>query len=97
MPASTANPAETDFEVRTSVDTVVVLFRPTVSYYTFNRFTNSRDIAEFGPLSPHPRVRHVRYTGRGGGTGRYSAPEVQAMAFNLALQTVRQAPDGAPS
>jgi hypothetical protein len=82
-------PVEADFELRTYAEAVVVLFRPTISYYTFHRFSESKDIAEFGPLSPHPRSRHM---GKAGGTGHCLAPDVQAMAFQLALQAVRQDP-----
>lgn len=81
------HPAEADFEVRISAEAVMVLFRPTISYYTFSRLAHSRDMAEFGPLSPDPDVRHA---GRAGGTGHYLAPEVQAMAFHLALQAVKR-------
>jgi hypothetical protein len=85
------HPVEADFEVRLSADTVVVLFRPTVSYYTFSRLAHPRDIAEFGPLSPDPHIQHVRRTSRAGGTGHYLASEVQAVAFRLALRTLRPA------
>src|SRR5262249_2516172 len=80
-------PVGADFEVRTYAEAVVVLFLPTISHYTFNRFANTGDMAEFGPLSPHPRVRH---TNRAAGTGHYLASEVQAMAFRLALEAVRR-------
>jgi hypothetical protein len=80
-------PTESDFEVRTSETGVEVFFRPTVSYYTFNRFAHRKDIADFGPLSPDPRVRHA---GPSGGTGNYPAPDVLTMAFRLASQAARQ-------
>jgi hypothetical protein len=77
------HPTESDFEVRTSETGVEVFFRPTISHYTFDRFADHRDIADFGPLSPDPRVRHA---GPSGGTGNYPAAEVLAMAFRLALE-----------
>lgn len=76
-------PTETDFEVRTSETAVEVFFRPTFSYYTFNRFADRKDIAEFGPLSPDPRLRHASPSGD---TGNYPATEVLAMAFRMALE-----------
>jgi hypothetical protein len=77
------HPRKSDFEVRRSDTAVEVLFRPTISHYTFNRFADHRDIADFGPLSPDPRVRHA---GPSRDTGNYPAPEVLAMAFRLALE-----------
>jgi len=81
------HPTESDFEVRTSEAGVEVFFRPTISHYTFNRFADHRDIADFGPLSPDPRVRHA---GPSGGTGNYPAAEVLATAFRLALEAARR-------
>jgi hypothetical protein len=75
-------PAETDFVVEVFEDTVVARFRPTQSIYIFARFTTDRDIAEFGPVSPDPVVQHAS---RSTGTRRYSAAEVQAMAYGLAM------------
>jgi hypothetical protein len=81
------HPTESDFEVRTSETDIEVFFRPTSSYYTFNRFVEHKDIVEFGPLSPDPRVRH---TGRSGDTGPYRSPEIRAMAFRLASEAARR-------
>jgi len=53
----------------------------------FSRLADHRDIADFGPLSPDPSVRHA---GTGGGTGNYPAAEVLAMAFRLALESARR-------
>jgi hypothetical protein len=50
---------ESEFEVIPSDGAVEVLFIPTSSHYTFSRLSNRRDIAEFGLLSPDPRVRHA--------------------------------------
>jgi hypothetical protein len=81
------HPTKKDFEVRISETAVEVIFKPTNSHYTFNRFANPKDVVEFGPLSPDPRIRHA---GRRGDVGNYLAPEVLAMAFRLALETVRR-------
>lgn len=79
-------PRETDFEITVSETQVAVLFWPTRSLYTFDRFASARDFDEFGPISPDPVVRHAS---RGGGTRNYLAPEVQAMAFRLAVAAVQ--------
>jgi hypothetical protein len=77
------HPTKKDFEVRISETAVEVIFKPTNSHYTFNRFANPKDVVEFGPLSPDPRIRHAE-------VGNYLAPEVLASAFRLALETVRR-------
>jgi hypothetical protein len=74
-------PRETDFEITVSEAEVAVMFWPTRSLYAFSRFTSARDVAEFGPVSPDPVVRHAS---RSGGTRHFMAAEVQAMAFRLA-------------
>jgi hypothetical protein len=79
------DPLETDFQVTISEATVEVFFWPTKSQYTFNRFDHSKDIAEFGSLSPDPLVRHASVRR---GTGHYSAAEVRALAFRLALRAL---------
>jgi hypothetical protein len=79
---SQKHPSEADFEVKISEATVEVLFKPTRSHYTFGRFVERKDILEFGPLSPDPRIRHA---GPHGSTGAYLASEILAMAFRLAL------------
>jgi hypothetical protein len=81
------HPIQSDFEVRISETAVEVIFKPTNSHYTFNRFANPKDVLEFGPLSPDPRIRHA---GRRGDVGHYLAPEVRAMAFRLASEAVRR-------
>jgi len=75
-----SSPIETDFKIEITEDTVVVCFWPTRSTYTFNRFTDPREIAEFGPVSPDPIERHPLR----GGLRNYNAGEVRAMAFRLA-------------
>jgi hypothetical protein len=81
------HPTESDFEVTTSEDAIEVIFKPTRSHYTYTRFVEHKDIVEFGHLSPDPHVRHAR---RGGNTGAYKSPEVQAMAFRLASEVARR-------
>jgi hypothetical protein len=76
------HPTKKDFEVRISETAVEVIFKPTNSHHTY-----PKDVVEFGPLSPDPRIRHA---GRRGDVGNYLAPEVLAMAFRLALKTVRR-------
>ena len=80
-------PAESNFHVVASKAAIEVIFKPTNSHYTFTHFVDRRDIVEFGPLSPDPRIRHA---GRSGDTGAYSAHEVQAMAFRLASDAARR-------
>jgi hypothetical protein len=52
-------PYESDFKVDVYEDRIAVHFWPTQSLYTFTRFTTERDIAEFGPLSPGPVIKHA--------------------------------------
>jgi hypothetical protein len=78
-------PVESDFEVEVFDNTIAVRFWPTRSLYTFARFTRAREIAEFGPVSPDPVIRHAS---RSSGTRNYDAAEVLAMAFRLAVATV---------
>jgi hypothetical protein len=59
---------EAEFEVIPSDGAVEVIFIPTSSHYTFSRLSNRRDIAEFGLLSPDPRIRHAS-------SSNYTAPE----------------------
>jgi hypothetical protein len=80
------HPTVSDFEVRILETGVEVFFRPTNSHYTFDRFTDHRDIADFGLLSPDPCVRHA---GPSGGTGNYPAAEVQAIAFRVVSEAAR--------
>jgi hypothetical protein len=81
------HPTESDFEVKSSEAVIEVLFKPTSSHYTFTRFIENKDIAEFGPLSPDPRIRR---TGPSGDTGPYRSPEIRAMAFRLASDAARR-------
>jgi hypothetical protein len=74
---------ESEFEVIPSDGAVEVIFIPTSSHYTFSRLSNRRDIAEFGLLSPDPRIRHAS-------NSNYTAPEVRYMAFRLASEAARR-------
>ena len=58
-------PTDGDFtvDVLASGGGVTVLFKPTQSYYTFNRLADPKDIKRFGPLSPDGSVRHAGPTG----------------------------------
>jgi hypothetical protein len=78
-------PVESDFSVEVFKDTVTAYFRSTRSLYTFARFTTERDIAEFGPVSPDPVIKHAS---RSTGTRIYDSAEVMAMAFRLAVEAV---------
>jgi hypothetical protein len=69
-------PVESDFNVEVSEDTIAVSILRTRSVYTFRRFTTEREIAEFGPPSPDPVIRHGS---RGNGARNFNAAEVQAM------------------
>jgi hypothetical protein len=77
------HPVESEFEVIPSDGAVEVIFIPTSSRYTFSRLSNRRDIAEFGLLSPDPRIRHSS-------TSNYTASEVRYMAFRLASEAARR-------
>jgi hypothetical protein len=74
---------ESEFEVRPSDGAVDVIFIPTSSHYTFIRLSNRSDIAEFGLLSPDPRIRHAS-------NSNYTTPEVRHMAFRLASEAARR-------
>jgi hypothetical protein len=87
FPLMIRHPTESDFEVNASEDAIEVIFKPTSTHFTYTRFVDQKDIVEFGPLSPDPRVRHA---GRSGDTGAYRSPEVRAMAFRLALEAARR-------
>jgi hypothetical protein len=83
IPLMSRQPVETDFKIEVSEDTIVVHFLPTRSVFTFTRFTTTKDIAEFGGVSPDPVEQH---TSRRAGTRSYNATEVRAMAFRLATE-----------
>jgi hypothetical protein len=64
---------------------VVVIFKPTMSEYSFDFLADPKDIAQHGPISTTFNVRHVAT----GDTGNYSEREVSAMAFELARQAAK--------
>jgi hypothetical protein len=76
------HPIESNFYVNISENDVEVIFAPTRSRYNYSRLEASLDL-----LSPTAVVRH---TGRTGDTGDYEAGEVQAMAYRVALATMRR-------
>jgi hypothetical protein len=80
-------PVESDFEIIPSDGAVEVIFIPTSCHYIFRRIANRHDVAEFGLLSPDPRVRHAE---RGHTTGNYTAPQIRGMAFRLASAAARR-------
>jgi hypothetical protein len=82
-------PAEDDFTVDVLESSVIVLFEPTQSYFTFYRLADPRDIKQFGPVSPEPDG--IRHAGLSGDTGDYHSDEVQAMAHALASDAVKGA------
>jgi hypothetical protein len=76
------HPIESNFYVNVSEAAVEVIFAPTRSRYTYSRLVQ----ADLGLLSPDPQV----HTGRSADTGGYAPEEVQAMAYRVALATVRR-------
>jgi hypothetical protein len=72
-------PVESNFVIEVHPTTIEILFVPTGTTFTFRRFTERKDIVDFGPVSPDA-------TSRRGDTGTYPAWEVQAMAFRLAFE-----------
>jgi hypothetical protein len=76
------HPIESNFYVNVSETAVEVIFAPTRSRYTYSRLVQ----ADLGLLSPDPPV----HTGRSADTGGYAPKEVQAMAYRVALATMRR-------
>jgi hypothetical protein len=74
-----------DFDVRVGQSGVVVIFKPTMSEYSFDFLADPKDIAQHGPISTIFNVRHAAT----GDTGNYSEREVSAMAFELARQAAK--------
>jgi hypothetical protein len=75
------HPIESNFYVNVSDTEVEVTFVPTKSIYTFSRLP-SMDL-----ISPNALVRHL---GRRGDTCDYEPVEVQAMAYRVALATLKR-------
>ena len=75
-------PEASDFEVKILAGGVQVNFKPTFSYYWFDRLIRPHDmIQKLGPISSSAAVRHMGWTGD---TGDYNADEVAIMAYRLA-------------
>jgi hypothetical protein len=78
-----------NFEVKVLVGGVNVEFKPTTSYYWFDRLIRPRDmIQKLGPISSSATVRHMGCTGD---TGDYNADEVAIMAYRLASDAAVEA------
>jgi hypothetical protein len=83
------NPEATDFEVKVLTGGVQVNFKPTFSYYWFDRLIRPHDmIQRLGPISSSATVRHMGWTS---GTGHYNEDEVAVMAFQLASDAADEA------
>ena len=78
-------PTESDFKINVVGAGVEAIFKPTRSYYSYNRLIDEKDIARFGPISP-ARVRHAGPTGD---TADYDSGDVETMALRLASAAVR--------
>jgi hypothetical protein len=82
-------PVENDFGIEVREHSVIVSFWPSRTVYVFSRFSAAKDIAEFGPLSPSPRIQHASATS---GTRNFNSAEVLAIAGRLALAAVLRTP-----
>ena len=74
-------PGSSDFEVKVLTGGVQVTFKPTFSYYWFDRLAEPNEIKKLGPISPSARIRHMGWRGD---TEDYSADDVALMAYRLA-------------
>jgi hypothetical protein len=75
------HPIESNFYVNVSDTEVELTFAPTKSIYTFSR------LPAIDLISPNALVRHL---GRKGDTYNYDPMEVQAMAYRVALATIKR-------
>ena len=80
---SMQHPALSDFASVVTEAGVSVTFKPTNSTYTFYRLRAGQDVARLGPVG----FSGVQHAGRN--TGDYPADEVQAMAQQIARNSVR--------
>jgi hypothetical protein len=78
-------PIEREFRVQRLDAGVEVTFTPTNSIITYNLLVDPEDIAQFGPVSNDP---HVRHAGPTGDFGDYPSSAVLAMAHRLAVAAV---------
>jgi hypothetical protein len=81
-------PEAGDFEVKVLTGGVQVNFKPTFSYYWYDRLIEPHDIKRFGPISPSARIRHMGWRAD---TGDYSADDVALMAYRLASAAAAEA------
>lgn len=77
------HPSRSDYDVHVDGSYVVVLFKPTESYYSFSQLDPSQ-WAEYGPVSSTADVRHAKF----GDTGEYVDGEVGSLALNIARNHV---------
>ena len=82
-------PDASDFEVKVLQGGVNVTFKPTYSYYWFDRLDRPHDMIErLGPISSSATVRHMNCAGD---TGDYIADEIATMAYQLASDAAAEA------
>ena len=82
-------PKASDFDVKVSTGGVNVTFRPTLSYYWFDRLIRPHNMIErLGPISSSATVRHMSWTG---GSADYNADEIAIMAYQLASEAALEA------
>ncbi|MGC1356829.1 MAG: hypothetical protein WA851_13765 [Xanthobacteraceae bacterium] len=78
-----------DFEVKVLEGGVNVTFKPTFSYYWFDRLIRPFDMIErLGPISSSATVRHMSWAGN---MGDYNADEIAIKAYQLASEAAIKA------
>jgi hypothetical protein len=78
-----------DFEVKVLEGGVNVTFKPTYSYYWFDRLIRPHDMIErLGPITSSATVRHMSWAGD---AGDYNADEIAIMASQLASEAALEA------
>jgi hypothetical protein len=78
------HPTPSDFIVNVKESHVLVIFKPSESYYNFGRLADPEDIARYGPLSRSPNVRHAKTDD----IDAYSPEKVARMAHLLAVKAI---------
>jgi hypothetical protein len=82
-------PEASDFDVKVLTGGVNIEFKPTTSYYWFDRLIRPHDmVRKLGPISSSATVRHMGWTGD---TGDYNGDEVAIMAYQLAYDAAVEA------
>ena len=82
-------PDASDFEVKVLLGGVQVTFKPTLSYYWFDRLIRPHDMIErLGAISSSATIRHMSWTGD---AGDYNADEIAIMAYQLASDAAAEA------